>query len=394
MLSAYGMKTPDVDPELTRVGPGTPCGELMRRYWQPVCASKDLEDLPRRIRILGEDLVGFRDGKGRPGLLFFRCSHRGTSLEYGRIEDNGLRCCYHGWLYDVEGQILDMPLEPSDSVVKHHIQHPCYPVQEFGGLVFAYMGPLDKMPLLPKYDILLKEGGTLTGRFGPRVGGAVNCNWLQSEENLMDALHAVWLHTVHSGPQFPTQAHSTLPERLVYEETEMGIRFIMSRKLEKGKWTDVIWENIMPLNVHLTYTDEPKTERVTSVAFCVPVDDTHQLGAGIRWDPEGSDTSQPTGREKLAPAGRGERTYEYSQRFPDDKEAQESQGPIVIHGLERHVSSDEGVLLFRKILRKAINDVRAGKDPKGILREPDKANCVPTTAGSIVYEEQKAAEGG
>ena len=103
MRSAHGLKIPEIDPELTRVGPGTPCGELMRRYWQPVCLAADLTDLPKRIRILGEDLVAFRDGSGRAGLLFFRCSHRGTSLEYGRVEQDGLRCCYHGWLYDVEG---------------------------------------------------------------------------------------------------------------------------------------------------------------------------------------------------------------------------------------------------------------------------------------------------
>ena len=391
MRSAYGFTIPEIDPELTRVGPGTACGEMMRRYWQPVCLGADLTDLPKRIRILGEDLVAFRDGRGRAGLLFFRCSHRGTSLEYGRVEDDGLRCCYHGWLYDVEGRILDMPLEPPESTVKDHLWHPAYPVQEFGGLVFAYMGPLDKMPLLPRYDVLLAEGGTLKARFGPRVGGAQNCNWLQSEENLMDALHAVWLHTVHSGAQFPTQAHSTLPERLVYEETDIGIRFTMTRKLEDGRWADVIWENLMPLNVHLTYTDEPVTEKVNQVSFCVPVDDTHQLGANIRWIPDGTDPSELSGREKLAPAGRGPRDYEYSQRYPDDKEAQESQGEIVAHAMEHHVSSDEGVLLFRKILKTAIDDVKAGKDPKGIIRDSAKAACVATTAGAVIREGRATA---
>ncbi len=113
MKSAYGLKIPEPDPTLTRVGSGTPCGELMRRYWQPVCLSEDLKDLPKAVKILGEDLVAFRDGAGRAGLFFFRCSHRGTSLEYGRVEERGLRCCYHGWLYDVEGNVLEMPLEPT-----------------------------------------------------------------------------------------------------------------------------------------------------------------------------------------------------------------------------------------------------------------------------------------
>lgn len=206
----------------------------------------------------------------------------------------------------------------------------------------------------------------------------------------MDALHAVWLHTVHSGAQFPTQAHSTLPERLVYEETEMGMRFVMTRRTDDGRWADVIWENIMPLNVHLTYTDEPVTEKVNQVSFCVPVDDTHQLGANIRWVPDGADPAELSGREKLAPAGRGPRDYEYSQRFPDDKEAQEGQGEIVVHAMERHVSSDEGVVLFRKILKTAIDDVRAGKDPKGIIRDPEKAAWVPTTSGAVVYQQRPA----
>jgi phenylpropionate dioxygenase-like ring-hydroxylating dioxygenase large terminal subunit len=171
MKSAYGLKIPEPDYELTSVGPGTPGGDLLRRYWMPVCLSEDLKDVPKRIRLLGEDLIVFRDGQGNAGLLFFRCSHRGTSLEYGKIEERGIRCCYHGWLYDVTGNILDMPLEPADSPFKNHIQHPCYPVKEFGGLVFAYMGPLDKMPEFPIYDVWTQAGKTLKARMGPRVGG-------------------------------------------------------------------------------------------------------------------------------------------------------------------------------------------------------------------------------
>jgi phenylpropionate dioxygenase-like ring-hydroxylating dioxygenase large terminal subunit len=344
-----------------------------------------LKDLPKRVRILGEDLVAFRDGRGNAGLLFFRCSHRGTSLEYGRVEDRGIRCCYHGWLYDTEGNVLDMPLEPAESKFKERIQHPCYPVKEFGGLVFAYLGPLEKMPELPVYDIFLREGGFLKARMGPRVGGAVNCNWLQSEENLMDALHGVWLHTLHSGAQFPTDLHNTLPDEMKYEETEMGMRFVMSRKLSTGKWWDVIWEMIMPLNIHLTYTDEPRHEKVRSLAYCVPVDDTHQLGASIRWFAQ-DEPQTKTGREKLAPGGVSERTYEYTQRYPDDKEAQEGQGEIAVHGLEHLASSDKGVIMFRKILRDAIHAMSEGKDPKGIIRDPGKARCVATTGGSIIRD--------
>jgi phenylpropionate dioxygenase-like ring-hydroxylating dioxygenase large terminal subunit len=377
MKSAYGLKIPEVDGELTRVGPGTPCGELMRRYWQPVCLSADLTDLPKPVKILGEDLIAFRDGQGRAGLLFFRCSHRGASLEYGRVEQRGLRCCYHGWLYDVEGNVLEMPLEPAPNPYLKQIQHPCYPVREFGGLVFAYMGPPERLPEFPIYDIWQRPGGTLKARMGPRVGGPVDCNWLQAEENLMDALH--------SGPQFPSIAYGVTPDDLRYEETTMGMRFLLTRKLENGKWWELIWEMIMPLNVHLVYTDEPSSERVRSVSYCVPTDDTHQLGASLRWLADDA-VETLSGREQLAPAGRKDRSLEYIQRHPDDKEAVEGQGLIALHGLEHLVSSDKGVLLFRKILRTAINEVRQGRDPKGILRDAAGASHVRTSAGSIVRD--------
>ena len=385
MKSAYGLKIPEPDSSLTRVGPGTPCGELMRRYWQPVCLSADLQELPKAVRILGEDLIAFRDGGGRAGLLFPRCSHRGTSLEYGRVEQRGLRCCYHGWLYDVEGNILEMPLEPTLNPYLKQFQHPCYPVREFAGLVFAYMGPLDKIPELPIYDVWQKDGGALKARMGPRIGGPVNCNWLQAEENLMDALHTFWLHTRHSGAQFPSQVYGVDPDALQYEETELGMRFVLKRRLENGKWWELIWEMIMPLNVHLVYTDEPKTERVRAVSYCVPVDDTHQLGASIRWLPDG-EPETPSGREQLAPGGRKNASYEYTQRHPDDKEAVEGQGPIAVHGLEHLVSSDKGVLMFRGILRRAIQATLQGEDPKGVLRDPAKASFVATSAGSVVMD--------
>jgi nitrite reductase/ring-hydroxylating ferredoxin subunit len=383
MKSAYGFKVPEPDADLTRVGPGTPCGELLRRYWQPVCLSADLKDLPKRVRILGEDLVAFRDGESRVGLFFFRCSHRGASLEYGRVEEKGLRCCYHGWLYDIEGNVLEMPLEPANNPFLKQIRHPCYPVREFGGLVFAYMGPPDKMPEFPVYDIWKKEGGTLLARMGPRVGGPVNCNWLQAEENLMDALHTFWLHTLHSGSQFPSSAYGMNPDDLRYEETDMGMRFVLTRRLENQMLWDLVWEMIMPLNIHLVYTDTPKTERVSAVTWCLPVDDTHQLGASIRWAADRqSDTL--SGREQLAPANRKDTSYEYTQRHPDDKEAVEGQGPIAIHGLEHLVTSDKGVVMFRRILREAIRAVQEGRNPKGIISDAAVAACVPTSAGSVI----------
>ena len=136
--------TPPEDGELTRVGPRTPCGEYMRQFWLPVAMSSQLGDLPVAVRILGEDLVVFRDRGGRAGLLHRHCAHRRASLEFGRIEERGIRCCYHGWHFDIDGTILETPGEPAGSPIRHKVFQGAYPAMELKGLVFAYMGDPDR----------------------------------------------------------------------------------------------------------------------------------------------------------------------------------------------------------------------------------------------------------
>src|SRR5215470_10819247 len=170
---------PAEDAELTHVGPDTPCGEYMRRFWQPVCYSDDLKDLPLKVTILGEELVAFRDGAGAVGLLELHCPHRGTSLEFGLVGERGIRCCYHGWLFDVDGAILETPGEPADSTLKDRLCHGAYPVHEHNGLVFAYMGPADKRPPFPLLDTYDLPGYELVAR----VPTVWECNWLQVKEN-------------------------------------------------------------------------------------------------------------------------------------------------------------------------------------------------------------------
>ena len=143
---------PPENAELTHVGPGTPGGNYMRRFWHPIALSSELTDLPLAVRILGEDLVLFRDLSNRVGLLHRHCSHRGVSLEFGIPVKEGIRCCYHGWLYDVDGTILDTPGEPPDSKLKEGRYHGAYPVVDYQGLLFAYMGPPDKKPDFPILD--------------------------------------------------------------------------------------------------------------------------------------------------------------------------------------------------------------------------------------------------
>jgi len=145
--SAYGRPPAHFNKTLIEVGPGTACGELMRRYWQPIAISADLRDLAVKVRILGEELVLFRDRNGRAGLLYPRCMHRGTSLYYGRVEAEGIRCCYHGWLFDTQGRCLDQPCEPDGGRHRENARQPWYPVEERYGLVFAYLGPRERQPV-------------------------------------------------------------------------------------------------------------------------------------------------------------------------------------------------------------------------------------------------------
>src|SRR5437867_8460356 len=179
------MLTQEENDRLTRVGPGTPMGELLRRYWHVVGTAADLDREPvQPVRLLGEDLVLFRDAKGQIGLIGPKCAHRAISLAYGIPQENGLRCAYHGWTYDTQGRVVDMPFEPACLPLKIK----AYPVQELGGLIFAYLGP-EPAPLLPGWDPLVRTDRTKRVELTP-----LPCSWLQCIENTMDPVHVEHLH--------------------------------------------------------------------------------------------------------------------------------------------------------------------------------------------------------
>ncbi len=209
--TAYGRRAPVGNLPLSTVGPGTKCGEFLRRYWHPVALSSDCSSRPRNVKLLGEDLVLFRDKSGRPGLLYPRCMHRGTSLYYGRVEERGIRCCYHGWLFDVRGNCLDQACEPEGGRHRDKCRQPWYPVQERYGLVFAYLGPAEKIPQLPQYAILedLEEGERIAADDGSRFGQhgdsgmpILPYTWLHTLENFMDPFHVYVLHSTFTLHQF------------------------------------------------------------------------------------------------------------------------------------------------------------------------------------------------
>ena len=183
------MLTEEQNDRLTKVGPGTPMGELMRRYWQPIAGVSEFNENPTKaVRLLGEDLVLYKDESGTFGLIDASCAHRRVNMLWGIPEPKGLRCPYHGWLYDETGQCLEMPAEPADSTFPSRVQLKAYPVETLGGLVFAYLGP-QPAPLLPHYYPFVEEGRVRS------IGWTVvTCNWLQIMENSLDPIHAEYLH--------------------------------------------------------------------------------------------------------------------------------------------------------------------------------------------------------
>lgn len=361
---------PPEDDELTHVGPGTPCGEYLRRFWQPIAYSQDLADLPVAIRILGEDLVLFKDKSGRVGLLELHCAHRGASLEYGRIEDRGIRCCYHGWQYDVDGTILDMPGEPPGSTFKDRFCHGAYPTLDFQGMIFAYLGPPDKRPEFPTYDSFSLPGILLA----PGNRYVMPCNWLQIEDNIMDPAHLVFLHTNLSGAQF-TEAYGLLAQT-EYQDTPIGSIYIDTRRVGENAWVHICDQILPNVNQFPPLNEDGTVEKIRNrpiaVNWAVPVDDTHTLRIGFRLVREGESTEQL--RAMVGANQARERTYEDRQRFPGDFEAQTGQRPIALHALEHLGATDRGVTMFRKGVREGIRAVQRGEDPKGIVR----------TAGQIV----------
>lgn len=357
---------PKEDEDLTHVGPGTPGGEYLRRSWHPVAMSAELKDLPLAIRIMGEDLVIFRDRSGRIGLLGRHCSHRGTSLEFGVVSERGIRCCYHGWLFDVDGKLLETPGEPPESTLKDRLYHPAYPTYEYKGLVFAYLGPPDRRPEFPVYDVFDLSGDRLVP-----YSITYPCNWVQTAENSMDPAHVVFLHTRVSFAHFSSD-WGVMPE-MEFEETPLGMMYITSRRVGDHVWVrsnDAILPNMTLVGA--TWVDgtrESVFTRVSATRWRMPIDDTHTMMIGWRHfnellDPEGKGREEDVGKEKIDTFGQtGGRPYEEQQRVPGDYEAQVSQGPIAIHAREHLGHTDRGVILFRKLLRREIRAVASGHAP-------------------------------
>jgi len=365
---------------LTRVGPGTPAGEMLRRYWWPIAFSQDAKPkgAPVKIKLLGEEFVLFRDGTERLGVMALHCSHRGTSLEYGRVEEYGIRCCYHGWLYDIRGNCLEQPAEPADSTFKDRVKHPAYHAQDAGGLIFAYVGP-EPAALLPSYDLLVREDGCRI------LGGDVeNCNWLQRAENSADGAHSIALHA----PGYPNMALKR--PKITWEPTRFGIKeTTWIEDVPKPRVSHYVFPS------HVRHSAARVGERPRQVIrFRVPTDDFTTTTFWIDFYPhkEGQPT-QPVplfvkGFRKNQP-GVYERVSDGWWNLPNreqDRVAQETQGLIADRTKEHLATSDEGILMLRRMISDSIHAVQQGRDPIGVIRDAAANGAMAFDSGRDAVE--------
>jgi phthalate 4,5-dioxygenase len=391
------MMTREENTLLTQTGRCTPGGALLRRYWQPVALSEEVprEAAPLSIKILGEDLVLFRDDKGRAGLLGIHCSHRGTDLSYGRVEDGGLRCLYHGWLYDVGGRCLAQPGEPGGGEHRDAIRHLAYPCKETGGVIFTYMGP-GAPPLLPNYEFLNASSDHL---YVAKIFH--ECNYLQANEGNIDPVHLSFLHRFlenrqeqYRGVRGAEESHYNLVARniapiLDVELTDFGVRIYTMRKLSAEKAYLRVSYFILP---NLSAFPGQTGGEGYSVNWHVPIDDDHH------WKYTFVYSAETPLDEKIINRERSEMTPDYrlvrnaANRFMQDRESMKtktfagmgagfqahdafataSQGAIQDRTDEHLVSSDKAIVAARKLLEKAIRDVQEGREPPHVIREPSQ----------------------
>jgi len=359
---------------LTRVGPGTPCGELLRRYWMPICPMAELTEAApkKRVRILGEDLVLFRDGNGRYGLLAEQCCHRHASLAYGWVEKDGLRCPYHGWKYDVAGKCIEQPFEPAGSALIHEACQKSYPVQQMVGILFAYLGPAP-VPLLPRYETLVRADGTRAIKVLP----IHHANWLQAQENSVDPVHTYYLHghmmaqqgllNAGHGAGYFYRPIQKFDFELCEEPAWAGIRkirFFGGDKPEKEVGHPAIFPNILlaPQGTELT------------LHWRVPMDDEHTYIIWSEFTATG-DGSAAVQRDEdipvdyIDPWKRPDGTIDLTSFATQDQMAWETQGKVFDRSRELLGVSDRGIVMWRRFLKEQIERVQAGKEPVGIVRD-------------------------
>jgi 5,5'-dehydrodivanillate O-demethylase len=361
---------------LTEVGKGTPMGNLMRRYWQPIGALVDLENKwTRRIRLLGEDLVLFKDRQGRLGLIAEQCPHRRASFAHGIPTQDGIRCPYHGWEYNAQGQCINQPNEQDKCAFRDKVSTDAYPVEEMGGMLWAYMGP-QPQPLLPRWDGFVAEG---TIRIMGRT--LLPINWLQIMENSLDPVHTEWLHGHHyeflKEQEGVKVAISARHLKIDFKEFQYGMtkhRLLEGHSEDGDDWKvghPIVFPNMLAVG------NGDEKSRYYSFQMRVPVDDTHTLHLWFNAyvPPQGVAVPQHL-LEKV-------HTYEVpyldeqGEFIVDNVDGQDmmawiSQGPIADRTQENLGATDKGVVMYRRMLKREMDKVQAGMDPMGLVRDNNR----------------------
>lgn len=427
------MLTREENETVTKTGPGTPGGELLRRYWQPVALAQELlpQGRPLAVKILGEELVLFRDPAGELGLLGLHCSHRGADLSFGRLEEAGLRCLYHGWLYNVRGRCLDQPGEPPRSQFKEKIQHKAYPCQEAGNIIFTYMGP-GEPPLLPAYEILNvpKEHRFVYKAFS-------ECNYLQGNEGNIDPVHLSFLHRmldenlasagrptafrrVRGSETSPNQLFGeNLAPAIEVEETDFGLRVSTWRDLDQDKGYLRVSNFVMP---NLSAVPGETQGAGYLINWHVPIDDEHHWKYMIVFSRE-----TPLDQEKFQQRYATEIDSDYrparnrANRYLQDRAemkdktfagmglffaehdlfASESMGLICDRTQEHLGSTDKAIIAARRLLLNMIRKLQQDGELLHLIRDPGAnrfphlvvlSEVVPNTTDWRNYWKTKARE--
>lgn len=348
---------------LTQVGKGTPMGEVLRRHWHPIAGIDELDKNPiKPVRIMGEDLVLFKDLSGNYGLVDRRCPHRNADLSYGVVEDNGIRCTYHGWCFDRGGECVEMPYQDQvapNSAMKSKIHLSTYQILPKAGMLWAYMGP-SPAPCLPDWEAFHWDNG-----FVQVVFSDIPCNWLQTQENSIDPIHFEWTHENWSRRLANSdKGYSPKHTKLAFEEFDHGLIYkrITEATDEKNPlWTIgrvCLWPNGFFLGDHFEWR--------------VPVDDENTLS--VLWSffrvPK---ESEPYKQEKIpswwAPIYDKDGRWITTHVLNQDIVAWVGQGKITDRSKENLALSDGGIVMLRRQLQKDIVAVQEGRDPKGIIRD-------------------------
>jgi phthalate 4,5-dioxygenase len=389
------MMTPEQSETLVRTARGTPMGELLRRYWLPVLLASELPEPdgpPVRVRVLGERLIAFRDTQGRLGLIGEFCAHRGVSLWFGRNEENGIRCPYHGWKYDVTGQCIDVPSEPADNGFCARIRLDAYPCIERAGVVWAYLGPAELRPPEPAYDWTRapSEHRYVSKRLQ-------ECNWLQAMEGALDSIHSTFLHRYSVGddpllkrdPKSRALLEADRNPKFVPTVSPAGLYVATRRDAGEDGYYWRVTQWLMPcFSFFPPYGDNPYGGH----AF-VPIDDERCWVFSIDYQPR---RPLSAAEREAAHAGKGihvrlvEGTWTpiankrndylvdraaqkakktFSGVFDvgvQDAAIQESMGAIQDRTREQLVSSDNGIIMTRRRLTEAAAAVAQGKAPPGL----------------------------